>query len=147
MHSVALYFYTDLSLMQLPLAAVGSWITPGRPQQCQVNCLLRPQATATVSHTLLNTHTEPRPGHLPLFHSPSLLLFSYLSTSNSLSSSLLLWGLNSNVSELALLYVMWSLMVSVRASLSFCVISGGTDGGHGAQGVRGYCGDKPARGA
>lgn len=38
-------------------------------------------------------------------------------------------------------------MVSVPASLSFCVISGGTDGGHRAQGVRGHRGDKPAGGA
>lgn len=55
-------FHADLSQMQSPLTAVDSWISLGRPQQCQVNCLLRPQATVTVSHTLLNTlWAEARP--------------------------------------------------------------------------------------
>lgn len=46
-----------------------------------------------------------------------------------------------------LLYVMRSILVSASASLSFCVISGGTDGGHRAQGVLGYRGDKSPRGS
>lgn len=87
MHSVALFsmlIYLGCSRLWLRLTAGFLWEDHNNVRS---TALLQPQATVTVSHTLLNTHTEPRPGHLPLFRSLSLFLFSYLSTSVCLHPS------------------------------------------------------------
>lgn len=78
----------------------------GWPQQCQVNCLLQPQATITGTHCLLNTHwvrqSESQEPHLSpdhLFHCFTVCrCFCYQVCPHKTiyipPPSLLLWGLN-----------------------------------------------------
>lgn len=88
-------FYADLSWMQSPLTAVDSWISLGRPQQCQVNC---PAATSSHSHCLSHTseHTHWAKARPSVTVSFSVAVSVLISVHISLSSSLLLWGSNSN---------------------------------------------------
>lgn len=128
-------FFLGLFGMKLPVTTVDSWISV-RPQQCQVKGPFWPQATTlthdwawveawTVSVSVVVHHHS--------FWYQDLLGFLLVSSAMRFECQICpLWAPSPR---------------DASASLSFHVTSGGTDGGHRAQGVLGYHGDKPPRGS
>lgn len=118
-------FLAVLSWMQLPLAAVDSWIPWDDPKQCQVNCLLQPQAATpgTLTHTYKHrdgarakalTSTQTISVIVSLSVTVSVIKSVHIKTIYIPSPSLLLWRLNS-------LSLWVDLFLSVVVLIGFCL--------------------------